>query len=551
MHPKREFPYRSRKRLRVFLLLLIPLFLLISNNHAVALKFTNYFAEEQSIVKTSPITLSSGNSSECSFSSTYDYAHVTTTAGLRFIENTNLLIPTQAVSPSIDGSNIAQFTSATIGSCAVSTTAANDVIYVAISILGTTATSSVTNSSGSLLTPRTAVTNVDGVRCETWYQIAPNTGIQNITVSFNTATTFAIIVFGIKNANMPNPFDLTSGNPTTGIGTGSTQAVTVGTVMSNALVLGSVAVAGSYTPTIVAGFTRVQRGNSGGLGEAVECKSLKAVDYTLVYTTTGINSVRWAMIGDAIWGKLPSLSEDTGFSEPSSGGSTILSDAKEGYLVSPAYPRTTTINAGAWQLNLWVESQVAGEELQLMLLVTDSSYNVLNDVCSRKGTGPISDVLSLVAVDCEQPQVIVPAGGHLVIIVSNIAGPTPFTIYWGTQGLTNFITTRNANYILQANNLASTSYNIDFQVSSSANITRLTNLTLYAYAPISNCITVTNGAFTQTSSPTLSVTGTSTLTIALNATATDFYSSSNLVILLRFSPDTKPFAYNVINLTIN
>jgi hypothetical protein len=36
----------------------------------------------------------------------------------------------------------------------------------------------------------------------------------------------------------------------------------------------------------------------------------------------------------------------------------------------------------------------------------------------------------------------------------------------------------------------------------------------------------------------------------MNATATNFDSLSNIVILLRFSPSAKPFTYDVINLNV-
>jgi hypothetical protein len=549
VHVKTAFPRCSQKRLRVFLLL-IPLFLIITTNQATAFNATVYYAEDKSTVKAAPVTLSGGTIGECLVSSTRDYASVTATAGLRLIENADLLVPPQAVSPSIDGSGIAQFTLATTGSCTVTTTKANDVIYVAVAILGTAATSSLTGSSGSQLTLRGAISNPAGVRCETWYQVASNPGAQTVTVSFDAATTFALIVFGVKDANLPNPFDLTSGNPMTGIGMGSTQAVTVGSTLSNTLVLGSVAVMGSATPNAGSGLVRIQRSNSGGLGEAAVYKSLKTVDYTLAYTTTSIYLVNWAMVGDVIWGKLPALTVDTGFVEPSTGGSKDIANSKEGYLVSPAYPQNTVINAGVWQLNLWAAAQTADEELQLMLLVTDSQYNILNDVCSRRASGPIPDSPTLVTLDCEQPQVVVPAGGHLVIVISNNAGSSPFTVYWGTQGLTNFITTRESDYILRVDNRDSATVNVDFSVASYSSIARLSNLTLYVYSPISTCIKVTDGALTQSASSPIAIAGTSTLYLSMNATATNFDSLSNIVILLRFSPSAKPFTYDVINLTV-
>lgn len=535
--------------LRIILLLFFTLFL-VSNTSAEAMCFSRYHTLDVSTVKTSQVYLADGNSSSCIISSTKDYASVNATAGLTFNENAAVLVPTQASSPSLDGSNIRQVTSATTGSCTFSTSAANDVIYVAVSILGTNPTLSVTNSSGASLMQRAAVTN-SGVRIETWYTIAANSGSQTITVTFASATTFAIIAFGVRNANTPNPFDLAEGNPKTGTGTGNTQSVTVGSVFPNTLVLGSVAIQRGVTPNVGTGFTSVQRSNSGGLGEAVEYRSLTAAANTSVtFTTTGA-SANWVMIGDVIWGKLPSLSVNTGFSTPTTGGSGNIGNDREGYLVSPSYPRATTIYNGTWQLNLYARSASAGDTMDVLLLVTDEAYNVINEVCRLYTTPSVPTSASWVTLNFYQPMINIPSGGHLIIVLYNYpGGSNSFTVYWGTSGLTNFKTNQISNYILRIQNSGASSCNAVFSAYSSTSITRLTNMTLYVYTPTSRCVIINNGAFTQTSSPATTLPGSSTLYLAINATATDFNSISNIIVKIKFNT-TRPYSCDFMNLTLN
>jgi hypothetical protein len=549
LHVCKPLISRFFKKLRVILPLLFTLFL-VSNTSVEALCFARNYMLDVSTVKASPVSLANGNSSSCIFSSTNDYVSTTATAGLTFNESATVLVPTQAASPSLDSSNIGQVTSATTGSCTFSTSAANEVIYVAVSILGTTPTLTVTNSSGASLTQRAAVTN-SGVRIETWYTIAVNTGSQTITATFASATTFAIIALGVRNANTPYPFDLAEGNPKTGTGTGNTQSVTVGSVFPNTLVLGSVAIQRGVTPSVGSGFTSIRRSNSGGLGEAVEYQSLTATANTSVtFTTTG-PSANWAMVGDVIWGKLPTLSVNTNFSTPTSGGSGSIADNIEGYLVSPSYPRATKIYNGTWQLNLYARSASAGGTVDTMLLVTDAAYNVVNEVCSKRVSPPISTSASLVTLNFEQPIINVPSGGHLIIILYNlVGGSSSFTVYWGTSGLTNFKTNQISNYVLRLANSAASSYGVVFSVYSSTSITRLTNMTLYVYTPTSKCIVINNGAFTQTSSTTRTLPSSATLYLAVNATAIDFNSISSIIVKMRFNT-TRPYGCNFMNLTLN
>ena len=207
-----------------------------------------------------------------SLSATSDYASATITAGLTFNENANAVVSTLAA-PSTDGSVFKggnAVSSATTGNLNTGNT--NDVIYVIVSILGSNAVSSVTNS-GTALTwnKRAAVSDGSNERVETWYAIssARFTG-QTITVSFGVSTTFTIIAFGITGANTASPFDANSATPATGTGSATTQSVTVSTSNSNDYLIGAIAVkpasGNAPNPTVGTGFSKIQSNHQGNIG---------------------------------------------------------------------------------------------------------------------------------------------------------------------------------------------------------------------------------------------------------------------------------------------
>ena len=257
-----------------------------------------------------------------------------------------------------------------------------------------------------------------------------------------------------------------------------------------------------------------------------------------------------ALIGDAVQGNLPTLSANTAFSSTSSTGSASITNGQSAFLWSPSYPRATTIYAGSWLLDLWTLS-ASSDHMSVLLAATDSS-GAITAVAANGNTGTIGTAKSEVKTTFSCSQINVPSGGHLVVILTNLAGGSgTFTIYWGSGQATNFKTPSLYDYVLRTVNSAATSYSASFSSFSSSSIARLTNLTMYVYSPTSNCIVITNGAFTQSSSSTLSLSASSTFYLAVNATASDFNSISNIVVLLTFGPTAKPFASDVINLTVN
>ncbi len=514
------------------------------------------YAYSSASVKNSPLIFQQGNSGVCSISSTNDYSSITATAGLTFNENANLASITPTT-PTIDGSAKAAFSSRLTGSCTLTTSAAGDLLYVTVQIYGSNTVSSISNSGTALTwTQRASVANGASVRIETWYAYSSSTfSGRTITVNFDSSTTFAITAFGIRNVDPQNFFDPSSDVPAEDIGSSTRQSVTASTNLNNVLLIGAVAVRVSSgnapTPAAGTGYTIIQSGRQGSLGYASEWDAMAtAVNSYPINCSTSTTTVTWAMVGDAIWGPLTSPSVNTQLTTPTGTGSASLANSREGYLVSPAYTKETTIAAGTWQLDLWALSTMA-DRLEVYILVTDSSYNILSTVTGKVYTEVISTSKSEVVSTFSGQQVTVPVGGHLVIgLVNGAGGSSSFTVYRGTGQMTNFKTPQLTDYIMRIANSGGTTLSVDFSVQSSSSISRLTDMTMYVYSPTATCIAVTNGVLTQASSSTLSLTAGSTFYVAVNALANDLSSASNLVIQVRYSSNGRVFACNTINLTV-
>jgi hypothetical protein len=549
---------KKPKFLRTTLLLIVAsIFLLATIYPAEASLLVSDYAVSTATVKTSSVALAAGNSGESAISITNDYATLTATAGLTFNQQSDMLSITPTA-PSIDGSARAYFSSATTGACTLSTGTAGDLIYVAIQILGTNTVSKVNNTGTALTwTQRAAIGNGASVRIETWYAYSSAVfSFQNINVYFASATTFAIVAFGVKNVDPQNFFEDSASTPATGTGASTSQAVSVSTSLNNVLLIGTIAVkvasGTSPSPTVGTGYSVIQSNHLNTLGYAAESAALTtAVSSYPINCSTGVTSVSWAMIGDAVWGPLTSPSVNTAFTVPASSGGISLGDGRGGYLISPAYPRATTIYTGTYQLNLWASAS-SSARMEIYLLVTDSSYNILSSVTGKVNTATIPTTKTLVNSTFSGVQVVVPSGGHLVVELWNPSGgANSFTVYWGSGQITNFRTPQVFDYVLQVVNSGATSFSVGVSTYSSTSISRLANFTLSVYSPASKCIVITNGVFMQTASSTLALPAATTFYLAVNASASDFNSVSNLVLQLKFASTTRPFAYDTINITIN
>jgi hypothetical protein len=186
-----------------------------------------------------------------------------------------------------------------------------------------------------------------------------------------------------------------------------------------------------------------------------------------------------------------------------------------------------------------------------VLFVTIDSSNIITALAASGATGTITTSKSEVKTTFSGSQISVPSGGRLLAIITNSAGgAATFTIYWGTGQVTNYQTPSNFDYVLKIVNSATASYSVSLSTSSSSSINRLTNLTVFIYSPNTNEIIIINGAFTLSSGPAKTLPSSSTLFIAVTARANAF-GTSNIVLLMKFAPSTKPFAYDVIKLNVN
>lgn len=121
--------------LTIILIFLLELY--IPLNQASALVQDKNFLYTISTIRTPSVTLESGTKGSASISSTSDYGSVTATAGLTFNENASASVSTLSP-PSLDGSTSATVSSATSDTTGTLTTSsANDIIYVIVSINGT------------------------------------------------------------------------------------------------------------------------------------------------------------------------------------------------------------------------------------------------------------------------------------------------------------------------------------------------------------------------------------------------------------------------------
>jgi hypothetical protein len=508
-----------------------------------------------STVRSASVTLALGSKGSSSLSSTADYGSITATAGLTFNEIAGATVSALAA-PALDGSASKSYLTVTSGDTGGwSTTVADDIIYVVVSILGTNTISSVTNS-GTALTwiLRGAVTDGSNERVETWYAIAPTAGARTITVTFASSTTFVLTAFGISGANTAKPFDANLISPVTGTGSGTSQSVSVSTLNPNDFLIGAVAVRVSSgnapNPAAGTGFTLVASGGKQTLGGATEYSGVTTVQSSAsVSFSTGTTSVTWAMIGDAAQGKLPSIADDTSLSAPSSSGSFTVAAGSSAFLWSPTFPSASTVYAGSWLLDLWTLATSSGT-MNVLLLAVDSS-NAVTALAASGSTGTIGIAKSEVQTTFSGSQIIVPSSGRLLAILTNPTGSgRTFTIYWGTGQVTNFRTPSDYDYVLRITNSASSSYLVSLSAYSSSSISRITSMVVYIYAPSTTEIVITNGAFTQSSGPTVTLSASSTLYVRLSASANAFGSSS-VVLLLKITPSTRPFCYDVLSLAVS
>lgn len=523
-----------------------------------------------------PVKLGLGNNGSSSVSTTGDYGTANITAGMRFNENTTATVSTST--PMLDShvSNAFPFDSFDQSGTTskISTTAANELIYVIVSIEGSSSVDSVTGGSLTWY-QRGWATDHKGERVETWYAISPTLlNNQSLTINLDHPATFITIVSCIKGVNTAQPFDPNVQSPVSSHGKGtSTQSVTMSTTNSNDFIIGALAASCSDwslpypDPMAGQGFTTIDSiTNSWYFAGAGEYRTTSSAQSSASISFSTITSYyypfyyycpcNWAMIGDAIQGGAQSASystsvsspiNDTSLSTPSSSDSYDIPAGSSAYLWSPTFTNTTTIYSGSWVLDLWAKA--SSGTMNVMFAAVNSSGAITSIAASGK-TGTILTSESEIKTTFSGSNITVPSGGRLVAILNNPAGSGTCTVYWGPSSMTNFQTPKDFSHIIAIKNTVSSSYSVSITAYSTSSISRLTNLTVSLCSPETTEVKITNGVLTQSSGTGVKLNGGSTLYVHAVATANAF-GCSNITLLIKISTGGGPYFYQVLNLTVN
>lgn len=280
--------------------------------------------------------------------------------------------------PIIDG-QVSIGSSGKTGTVSLTTTQANDLIYV---VVATQSTPTV-NVSGSGLTWQTRASIANGGIGKLWtfYAIAPTPlSSSAITATLSASQKFVIIAFGVSGVNTAQPFDVD--NPATASGNDKAPTVTLTKSSTNDLVIGSVYVNNIATVTAGTEFSTIAAVSSttSTLGA---CESLNSPSPGLQTVGYSLNAKKtWAIIGDAI--------------VPASYGGTLSASAY------------TITSAGAIQSVLF----------------------------SGLNTSPITSTNQQVATVFPVNAGIIPTSGYVEIVLT---APTSNGVYiqWGNQKPTN------------------------------------------------------------------------------------------------------------------
>jgi len=206
----------------------------------------------------------------------------------------------------LDGSGSGTGSSATSYTISLTTSHANDVLYLS-HVNGQSATvSSVTSSPSLTWTHRASVTYSTVASptndLETWYAIWSSSGSITITVNLSASVNSAGVAFGVSGANTGSPFDTNGAIPATNRGdAGTSSSVTISTSNANDLLIGAVGVLGNPSLTVGSGTTLVATQAVSTIRETSdEYKIVSSTQSNLALTYSWSGSQDWGSIGDAI-----------------------------------------------------------------------------------------------------------------------------------------------------------------------------------------------------------------------------------------------------------
>jgi hypothetical protein len=208
--------------------------------------------------------------------------------------------------PVLDGSVSAGTGGGSSLTVSLTTTNANDIIYVIV-VINAGSTNAPTATGLTFLRRGASDISVPGAVMGVYYAVASSAGTYSITESASRQKDTVVVAFGVSGAKTASPFDPNASIPKSATGPGTTASVTISTSNPDDFIIGAVADNGRSDPsggTAVAPFILIATQNDG-----VDRKVDGSAEYYQVTTTqknlvvafnTDPTAKNWAIMADAI-----------------------------------------------------------------------------------------------------------------------------------------------------------------------------------------------------------------------------------------------------------
>lgn len=411
----------------------------------------------------------------------------------------------------------------TTASATLTTTGTSDLVYVVVGILnaGSQTVSSVSDTSSLSFARRSGVSYGTNVRIETWYAAATSALSSDVvTVALSGPADAVVMAMGVSGTDPTSPFDPALASPAYSSGTGTAASASLTTSNPNDLIIGAVVAQNNPAISTGGGFTAVAAVGSptNSIGASAESQAVTSTQTgTSVPFTLGA-SQNWVVIADAVMAGTPAATADATASVPAASGSFALNPGYSALLWSDGYPAGGTIYAGSWLLDLWASRGVSTGTVTVSIYVVNSTNQVVATVLGSGTSGTIQKSETEVLTSLAGAGATIPAGGSILVVLTNPGGGQTVTVYWGTAQLTSFETPTTYNYVLGISNGASSTWTVSLatQTSLTGTLGRLSNATIWFTAPsFSKQIVVTNGALAQSSGAGTTLAGPGTIQIAI------------------------------------
>lgn len=520
---------------------------------AIAIVYDYAYTANTGTVRAPTVSLGGGTAGSSTVSSVApDAAEATVTAGLTFYQSATAPVNVA----SIDGTPQSASGRAPSRTLTITTTKANDVLYVAAAPASTTITATV--GSSPTLTWNARATLVGPAQSlYTFYAIAATANTYTVTVTYSARTNEGCLGFAISGLNTASPFDSGVSSVATGTGTGSTASVSITTNNPRDIFIGTAAITTSGTAAASTG-TQLATITNSVTAIASDQLATSTVSNQAVSFSTGSGTATWAEAVEAFVEAVPSQTSDTSVAAPGSSSSYALSQGASAFYWSPAFTAGSTLYSGTWQVQIWASAATSGT-LQISVYIVDASNNIVSTLVAPSASSSVGTTKGQVNTALNSvPGVTIPSNDVIMVVLSAPpTGPTSFTIYWGTGQLTNFQTVSTYNYFLAVTNTASTTWNVNLATTSgqTSQIGRL-SATISFVSPASDQIIVTGGSLAQPSGSAVTLAASATIGLEIVVTSGAMPTSSNMPSSITFSlkvasTSSSVFAQYTIILTID